>query len=231
MIARITRITRIVAALLLASVLSAVPRTAVASECGDLNGDCSITIRDAFVLLRHALNFNYTLFCPYVEECPPDASLSEVIEDCFGDPGCLDPAKPYCDGHVCSVCSTNEHCGEGWSCDHGLYRCMPNCFYLPPATTPPHSDLCGDMDNSGSISVSDALSVLRRSVGLPAELHCPSECTTTSTQPVQDCFSDDDCGVTGAEYCCANLCSECEDDVHCPEGHQCDGSCSCIPVP
>jgi hypothetical protein len=227
-------IARILTTLLLVCSFTALPRTATASECGDLNGDCSITILDAFVLLGRALNFNYTLFCPYVEECSASASPSEVIGDCFGDPGCLDPDKPYCDDNVCSVCSRDEHCDADWSCDHKRYRCMPNCFYVPPATVSGHSDECGDMDDSGSISVSDALAVLRRSVGLSVQLRCPSSaaCTTTTTDPaVQDCFSDDDCGWTGAEYCCANVCSECEDNEHCPEGYECDGNCFCIPIP
>jgi Cys-rich repeat protein len=111
--------------------IAAIPQMSFAIECGDLDGDCKVSASDALRLLRRAVGLNQSLLCEcngdsVCESAPPAQS---IVENCFGDAGCLDPAKPYCDGHVCSECSQDSHCGEGSSCDHALYRCMRNCIY------------------------------------------------------------------------------------------------------
>src|SRR4051812_27273350 len=44
-----------------------------------------------------------------------------------------------------------------------------------------HGFECGDVDASGLITSTDALRVLRRAVGLPSSLECPSESCTSTT--------------------------------------------------
>ena len=53
---------------------------------------------------------------------------------------------------------------------------------------------CGDVDGNGSIAATDALTVLKKGVGLETPpLLCPAACsTTTSTVVANDCFSDFD---------------------------------------
>jgi hypothetical protein len=119
-------------ALLVLALLTITPQPSFSIECGDLDGDCSVTVTDSLRLLRRAVGLNVGLLC----ECNGDsicetrtpAQVQSVVQDCFGDEACP-PSKPYCDSHTCSVCSMNEHCGEGFSCDHALYRCMPSCVY------------------------------------------------------------------------------------------------------
>ena len=103
-----------------------------ALECGDLNGDCSVTATDALQLLRHAVGLNQPLLCNCDENpgiCETDQAVFGI--DCFGDEPCaeVDLTKPYCDGGTCSECSENAQCGEGKECDHKLERCMRTCAY------------------------------------------------------------------------------------------------------
>jgi hypothetical protein len=105
---------------------------------------------------------------------------------------------------------------------------------LCSASASPAGAVCGDFNQSGSVTTLDGLMVLRRSVDLPATLHCGCEgCTvTTSTTSTTDdnaedeCFGDEDCADWGPDFICqfTNLdayCVRCYLDEHCPEGQSC----------
>lgn len=125
------KVSRTLRAVLLTGILAAIPATGFAIECGDLDGDCSVSASDALRLLRRAVGLNQALLCECNGDsiCETRAPAASLVEDCFADEGCLDPTKPHCDGNVCSECSQDSHCGEGYSCDHSLYRCMQRCVY------------------------------------------------------------------------------------------------------
>jgi hypothetical protein len=86
---------------------------------------------------------------------------------------------------------------------------------------------CGDHDASGSIGTSDALRVLRRSVGLPAPLQCPAgpcSTSTTGTFPGDECFTNADCELKDPSlpFCDFFECRECIFAQHCPDGEICN---------
>ena len=88
---------------------------------------------------------------------------------------------------------------------------------------------CGDLDASGQIAASDALRLLKKSVGLSVDVACPSMCSTTSTTTVvtDECFEDKDCvGNPNGPHCCTNQCSECDVSEQCDKGAVCE-SCAC----
>jgi hypothetical protein len=97
---------------------------------------------------------------------------------------------------------------------------------------------CGDHDASGSIDATDALRVLRRSVGLPSALDCPGEsCTTTSSSTIptgvsDPCLTNADCEYKSPDlpFCLASECAECVLEQHCDNGEVC-GAGTCIPAP
>ena len=99
---------------------------------------------------------------------------------------------------------------------------------------------CGDLDASGSVGASDALHVLRRAVGLPANLECPAVSCTTTTSTTSStfdggvgdqCFTNADCfgSYPGQPFCCGFECCECIENTHCPEGQVCGGDRCVIP--
>jgi Cys-rich repeat protein len=121
------------AALLVIGFLAISPQPSHSLECGDLDGDCAVSVSDSLRVLRRAVGLNQPLLC----ECNCDSVCETSIpvqslgSECFSHEACLevDPSKPYCDAYVCSECSEDQHCGEGFSCDHALFRCMRNCVY------------------------------------------------------------------------------------------------------
>jgi hypothetical protein len=109
--------------LLLALIL---PLPASALQCGDHNGDCSVTATDALQLLRHAVGLNPPLLCECGSLCEFPASTPSGA-DCFQNADCLDPARPYCDANECAACVQDDDCPEGQVCHHGLERCISTC--------------------------------------------------------------------------------------------------------
>ena len=105
------------------------PFAAHALECGDLTADCEVSATDALALLRRAVGLNQNLFCDCDCESICQTNAVDPGIDCFGDEACMnaDPSKPYCNGHSCSECSQDDHCGDGRFCDHALNRCMNLC--------------------------------------------------------------------------------------------------------
>jgi hypothetical protein len=146
------------------------PEPAHTLECGDFDQSGSVGSSDALRVLRAATAQAADLYCPCVTSTST-LGPQGLIAECFGDEACTDPEEPYCDGNQCSECSRDEHCPDGWACDHGLYRCTPVGGFE-----------CGDVDWSGVIRASDALRVLRISIGLVGQLYCPPcVASTTST--------------------------------------------------
>src|SRR5690349_10803722 len=91
-----------------------------ALECGDFDQSGTVA-SDALRLLRQATGQAEDLSCNCASWWPGKPNPGDVVADCFGDPACTDPNKPYCDANTCSECSRDEHCQNGWECDHYLY--------------------------------------------------------------------------------------------------------------
>lgn len=91
-----------------------------------------------------------------------------------------------------------------------------------------------DADESGRITVFDALAVLRRAVIAESLLACPTTTTTTSTSNSihhDECFEHDDCDFDeDRPYCCVHLCCECDADDHCADEEVCHAEI-CVPAP
>lgn len=159
---------------LAAFLVIALEAPALAVECGDFDRSGVVAASDALRLLKQATGQVGDLYCSCATWWPGKPDPDGVVSDCFGDAGCEDPVKPYCDSHVCSECSRDEHCQNGWACDHYLYRCAPYQGFQ-----------CGDVDWNGVIGSSDALRVLRISAGLIGQLFCPP-CFGSSTSTTYD---------------------------------------------
>ncbi len=94
---------------------------------------------------------------------------------------------------------------------------------------------CGDMDADCAVTATDALRVLRRSVGLNGELLCGCSgiCSSNATNVSVDCFDDEYCAEQdpAKPYCDANDCSECSMDEHCGQDMVCDHALlRCMPA-
>lgn len=103
---------------------------------------------------------------------------------------------------------------------------------------------CGDVDSSGTVSVNDALRVLRRAVQLPVELECPQgECTPTTSSTIpsppttvepDECVTNFDCEAAGdpeKTQCCEFKCAECNSAADCDPGETCGSGCTCSALP
>ena len=109
-----------------------------------------------------------------------------------------------------------------------------------------HGQECGDLDNSGRITATDALLVLRKAVGTAeVTLQCPAVCSTTTTtqcQTFQDCTDPGDCECQSGMCTCvtlpttttttpttttlsANPGAACESDAQCTGGLKCCYPC------
>lgn len=142
---------------------------AFAFDCGDFDQSGAIAASDALRLLRQATGQAAGLTCDCATWWPGKPDPDGIGDECFVDQSCTDPDKPYCDSYTCSECRLDEHCADGWGCDHYLYRCAPYFGFE-----------CGDVDWNGAIGASDALRVLRISTGLLGQLLCPP-CSYSST--------------------------------------------------
>jgi hypothetical protein len=97
--------------------------------------------------------------------------------DCVGQADC--PSTPACSD------TCDEETGECRTCGHPFSndRCVVNAvFVLQGALELRSCDLCHcDVDLTGSVNATDALSILRTCAGIPVSLECPTPTTTTST--------------------------------------------------
>lgn len=94
---------------------------------------------------------------------------------------------------------------------------------------------CCDIDGNGSVAATDALMVLRKSVGLPMPYQCivaDMPTSTSSTIHADECFDDSDCkGNQNGPHCCAYSCAECDRNIDCGDGQYCSSGCECVPFP
>jgi hypothetical protein len=92
--------------------------------------------------------------------------------------------------------------------------------------TPAAALECGDLNADCTVSTTDALLLLRRSVGLNAPMFC--ECGSICTGSVDDlrsadeCFADEGCDNPEKPYCDDFVCAECSKDEHCGVDESCD---------
>jgi hypothetical protein len=106
----------------------------------------------------------------------------------------------------------------------------PATFALTLAFVPAPSAayLCGDVDDNGELVASDALTVLRRAVGLAGRLECP---TCTEEPPIftsttgDECFDDEECAHSPDQPHCGGrnsvTCVECDQDDQCNQEELC----------
>ena len=108
-----------------------------------------------------------------IESCDVETGACQHAPACASGPGCTDTCDE--DNGACRDCGRPV----------GNDRCVANAaFVLQAALELRSCELCiCDVDSSGSVTVTDALLILRGCVGLPADLQCsiPESSTTTTT--------------------------------------------------
>lgn len=109
-----------------------------------------------------------------LESCDVETGACQDVPACASGPGCTDT----CD-EANGAC---RECGRPVSND----LCVANAVFVLQASLELRScELCTcDVNSSGSVTVTDALLILRGCVGLPSDLQCTiPESTTTTTNP------------------------------------------------
>lgn len=137
--------------------------TPAGTPCADDGNVCTVTACDGFGS------------CSAIQVSDPcDDGLACTTGDtcsdgsCVGSPPC-DPRCSHCDGVSCaSSCGVPASLADEPSVVDALFILRSSVMAVSCAPC-----IC-DVDRSGSVSASDALRTLRRAVGIPLELQCPT---------------------------------------------------------